>query len=99
MSSTKNDDLVCPSADEANTLAVSPANSHAGSGGGGEDDRRCRFCLYGENEVCEDDGEIMTEKLIAPCKCTGSAKWIHESCLRKWQQTVQITGGNYPDAQ
>ena len=36
----------------------------------------CRFCF--------DDSS--TEKLIAPCGCTGSAKWVHQTCLVKWQK-------------
>ncbi|KAF2994763.1 hypothetical protein E8E14_001171 [Neopestalotiopsis sp. 37M] len=24
-------------------------------------------------------------RLICPCKCTGSIKWIHESCLQEWR--------------
>ena len=35
----------------------------------------CRICY--END----------SKLIYPCKCSGSIKWIHESCLKKWIET------------
>lgn len=34
---------------------------------------QCRFCL-----------EIGGEDLISPCKCCGSVKYIHKSCLRRW---------------
>jgi hypothetical protein len=33
----------------------------------------CRFCF--------EDGQ-----LISPCKCSGSQKWIHEVCLKKWYE-------------
>ena len=33
----------------------------------------CRICL--------DNG---AECLVAPCKCAGSAKYAHESCLLQW---------------
>ncbi len=33
----------------------------------------CRFCF--------EDGQ-----LISPCKCSGSQKWIHETCLKKWYE-------------
>lgn len=33
----------------------------------------CRICL-GTNE----------ELLIAPCKCRGTLKYVHESCLKQW---------------
>ena len=38
-----------------------------------ENETICRICL--------DRG---TEPLVAPCKCAGSAKFAHESCLLQW---------------
>ena len=38
-----------------------------------EDEQVCRVCY-----------DKIDSKLIYPCKCTGSIKWIHESCLNKW---------------
>ncbi len=38
-----------------------------------ENENICRICL--------DKG---TETLVAPCKCSGSAKFAHESCLLQW---------------
>lgn len=32
--------------------------------------------------ICYD--ESLKEPLICPCKCSGSIKWVHESCLKKW---------------
>jgi hypothetical protein len=58
------------------------------------DERRCRFCLYGVQT--DDDDPSIKEELIAPCDCSGSSKWIHRSCLRKWQHRVQVDGGNHP---
>ena len=37
----------------------------------------CKFCLEGDEN----------EKLITPCKCNGSVKYIHKSCLLKWFDT------------
>ena len=34
-----------------------------------------------ECRICFDSG---TEPLISPCKCTGSMKWVHKSCLQQW---------------
>ena len=44
----------------------------------------------GEDEcrICQSRGE---EVLISPCKCAGSAKWVHESCLVKWFQVSQTS--------
>ena len=38
-----------------------------------ENESICRICL--------DRG---TEPLVSPCKCSGSAKYAHESCLLQW---------------
>lgn len=35
----------------------------------------CRFCQ------CEGTDD---NKLVHPCKCKGSVKWVHEECLRTW---------------
>eukprot|EP01114_Cavostelium_apophysatum_P009945 TRINITY_DN23276_c0_g1_i1.p1 TRINITY_DN23276_c0_g1~~TRINITY_DN23276_c0_g1_i1.p1 ORF type:complete len:247 (-),score=27.00 TRINITY_DN23276_c0_g1_i1:552-1292(-) len=43
----------------------------------GEDEKMCRICHGGE-----DDG-----KLISPCKCKGSIKYVHIECLDRWRQT------------
>ena len=32
--------------------------------------------------ICYDDQK--EDKLISPCKCSGSVKWVHQSCLQKW---------------
>ena len=44
----------------------------------------------GEDEcrICQSSGE---EVLISPCKCAGSTKWVHESCLVKWFQVSQTS--------
>tara|TARA_Y100000389_G_scaffold196477_1_gene229464 strand:+ start:11713 stop:12216 length:504 start_codon:yes stop_codon:yes gene_type:complete len=31
--------------------------------------------------ICFDSTE---EKVISPCECDGSMKWVHKSCLEKW---------------
>jgi E3 ubiquitin-protein ligase MARCH1/8 len=35
----------------------------------------CRVCL---------EPEFDNNVLIAPCRCIGSAKYIHEECLKTW---------------
>ena len=39
------------------------------------DELICRICFDGESE---------NNLLIAPCKCTGSMRSVHEECLKKW---------------
>jgi hypothetical protein len=41
-----------------------------------EDQKVCRICL----ETDEQDGSM-----IAPCKCSGSMKYVHSQCLRRWR--------------
>lgn len=37
--------------------------------------KQCRFCLDDAKE----------EELLTPCKCEGTARFVHEACLRQWQ--------------
>ena len=39
------------------------------------DERVCRICF---------DCETRNNQVINPCRCRGSSKFIHESCLRLW---------------
>lgn len=34
--------------------------------------------------VCLEEAEIGQNPLIAPCKCSGSAKYIHIKCIQEW---------------
>eukprot|EP00747_Dinoflagellata_sp_TGD_P179681 gnl/TRDRNA2_/TRDRNA2_30878_c0_seq1.p1 gnl/TRDRNA2_/TRDRNA2_30878_c0~~gnl/TRDRNA2_/TRDRNA2_30878_c0_seq1.p1 ORF type:complete len:456 (+),score=77.46 gnl/TRDRNA2_/TRDRNA2_30878_c0_seq1:88-1368(+) len=38
----------------------------------------CRFCF----------DESIEEELISPCACRGTEKYVHPSCLRRWQSEV-----------
>ena len=40
---------------------------------------QCRICL-------EDDSE---EKMIYPCKCSGTSKYVHKTCLNEWRTTSE----------
>jgi len=40
--------------------------------------RECRICLVGDNQ----------DDLIAPCRCSGTSKWIHRECLDQWRATA-----------
>jgi len=46
--------------------------------------RTCRICL-------QEDVNNSSE-LLAPCGCTGSMRWVHESCLDTWLATVLSQG-------
>lgn len=49
------------------------------------DDKQCRFCF--------DDLETNENKLIIPCNCIGSIKYIHQLCLIRW--ILKNTNINY----
>lgn len=34
--------------------------------------------------ICHCEGEEPDAPLIAPCYCTGSLRWVHQSCLQQW---------------
>lgn len=36
----------------------------------------CRICMY--------TSSTMKDPLIAPCKCSGTMRFIHLECLREW---------------
>lgn len=41
--------------------------------------RQCWVCLATD----EEDEETCSE-WIHPCRCSGSAKWVHQNCLQQW---------------
>lgn len=48
-------------------------------------DSVCRFCWQGPD--VQDGGE-----LLAPCRCSGSVKFVHRRCLGAWQRTQRSQG-------
>eukprot|EP00964_Phaeocystis_antarctica_P096157 scaffold62516_cov58-Phaeocystis_antarctica.AAC.4 len=51
-----------------------------------EDEVLCRYCFEGPEA-----GE-----LLSPCKCKGGQKWVHLSCLRRWQRMVLVSQPTHP---
>eukprot|EP00884_Botryococcus_braunii_P005820 jgi/Botrbrau1/15239/Bobra.0149s0092.1 len=39
----------------------------------------CRFCLHATDNL---------DELISPCQCTGTQKYVHLECLKRWQNTL-----------
>ncbi|EIW67111.1 hypothetical protein TREMEDRAFT_64980 [Tremella mesenterica DSM 1558] len=46
-----------------------------------EDDRQCRICLAGVEE------EETMGRLISPCLCSGSMRYVHVNCINAWRGT------------
>ena len=51
-----------------------------------EDDECCRYCFEG----------VEAGPLISPCDCRGDQKYVHLSCLRRWQRTVLVSQPTHP---
>ena len=51
-----------------------------------DDERICRYCFEGDEA-----GE-----LLSPCDCKGDQKYVHLSCLRRWQRTVLVSQPTHP---
>lgn len=65
------------SLDEENTEST----SNSGSAPNSPKMRQCWIC-YGEEEISE--SPEFTARWVAPCKCKGTTKWVHQACLLDW---------------
>lgn len=43
-------------------------------------ERTCRICL----------GSDEREEMIAPCRCMGTARWVHRGCLDEWRAQERV---------
>ncbi|KAF7490576.1 E3 ubiquitin-protein ligase MARCH5 [Sarcoptes scabiei] len=50
--------------------------------------RQCWVCLATDDEdfdtVDGNDVNQLPDEWIHPCRCSGTAKWVHQNCLQKW---------------
>ncbi|KAF9435607.1 hypothetical protein BGZ76_005894 [Entomortierella beljakovae] len=53
------------------------------------DERQCRICLGGADE------EDTLGRLISPCLCKGSMKYVHVECLNAWRARSQKRESHY----
>lgn len=78
--------------DDQTEVVEDPMAALTAAAGGGataedeEDEKLCRYCF---------DGEEYGE-LLSPCACSGGQKWVHLSCLRRWQRMVLVTQPTHP---
>jgi len=50
------------------------------------EEKMCRICYENDEDM---------SKLLSPCACSGSIKYIHDHCLREWIKTKNIRMKNY----
>lgn len=55
--------------------------------------RQCWLCLAQE-EVAADSRA--TDRWLSPCRCRGSARWIHDECLQLWIDEKQKLDASVP---
>ena len=48
------------------------------------EEKVCRMCLSSELELGEDGMSL--GRLIAPCHCDGSMRYVHDTCLDQWRR-------------
>lgn len=63
---------------------VSDARESLGGGTQGEGERQCYICL----EVAETEAEVGS--WVSPCRCTGTMAWVHQECLLRWIQELEL---------
>ena len=44
------------------------------------DDQECRICF---------ETGTRTDRLVSACKCKGTIKWYHQSCMQSWMKYSQ----------
>jgi len=75
-----------PKVAKETSISLASVNSQSEDEEDEKHEKQCRYCLLGEEEG----------SLIAPCKCKGGQKWVHEKCLRKWQRQSLLLKKTHP---
>ena len=48
----------------------------------GASNKQCRICFTNQNEYSPK--KQLEDPIITPCNCSGSSKYVHLSCLKRW---------------
>lgn len=51
-----------------------------------DEEKLCRYCFEGTEAGA----------LLSPCACKGGQKWVHLTCLRRWQRMVLVSQPTHP---
>lgn len=63
--------------DDDTSATHNNVNDHVDNNTTEPEERTCRICLLDDNQ----------QDLISPCRCKGSMKYVHSTCLEQWRQT------------
>lgn len=80
-----NDDQNQDTDEAANADGTADQNTDQSQQNDNRDSFVCRICFDGPGSVGE-GGESLG-KLIAPCRCRGTMKFVHQGCLTRWRST------------
>ncbi|RIA90890.1 hypothetical protein C1645_138856 [Glomus cerebriforme] len=69
--------------DEAESSEKLPQDPNYESNDNVSEDKMCRICFSG----VEDEGNL--GRLISPCQCKGTMRYVHVECLNQWRLTSQ----------
>lgn len=46
------------------------------------------FHIYSQCRICLDNETETLKRFISPCDCSGTLKYVHESCIRNWIEST-----------
>ena len=66
------------------------------------DPKHCWVCFLSEDDVIGNEQDVAIagtgdeQDWVKPCKCRGTAKWVHQSCLQRWiDEKQKSTSGTF----
>ncbi len=77
-----------PAAWRSDDKTAAAPNSPGGSDDDG-DEKVCRMCFSSEAELADDGSSL--GRLIRPCYCDGSMRYVHDTCLDQWRRKAEAS--------
>ncbi|KAI3481099.1 hypothetical protein L1887_56673 [Cichorium endivia] len=77
-----------PAAWRSDDKTAAAATSPSGSDDDG-DEKVCRMCFSSEAELADDGSSL--GRLIRPCYCDGSMRYVHDTCLDQWRRKAEAS--------
>jgi len=61
-------------------MQLKPLLAHDEEAGRPDEGNQCRICLGHDDQ----------DSMIAPCRCAGTARWVHRACLDEWRAQERL---------